>query len=159
MLILVLELSFPQDFQAFSKSGPMNPPSDLPYNLNNELAKDRNRAAAERTLMAWIRTSLSLISFGFGIDRVVAALHTAALQPSVNESIRTFHLSRLLGLAFILIGTVALAAAAISHTKNLKRIEKGAFIYQSEFSISLAVAIALIVVGIIAFLGILITRG
>jgi uncharacterized membrane protein YidH (DUF202 family) len=45
------------------------------YNLTNELAKERNRAAAERTLMAWIRTSLSLISFGFGIDRVVTALN------------------------------------------------------------------------------------
>ena len=39
----------------------MNDPPDT-YNMANELAKERNRAAAERTLMAWIRTSLSLIS-------------------------------------------------------------------------------------------------
>ncbi|MFN9624229.1 MAG: YidH family protein, partial [Cyanobacteriota bacterium] len=39
-----------------------------PRNLTNELAKERNRDAAERTLMAGIRTSLSLISFGFGVD-------------------------------------------------------------------------------------------
>ncbi|MFM1842557.1 MAG: hypothetical protein RLZZ490_1293 [Cyanobacteriota bacterium] len=132
----------------------MSSPAELPYNLNNELAKERNRAAAERTLMAWIRTSLSLISFGFGIDQIVAAL-----QANFNNNIDTLHLSRILGLAFILIGTLALGAAALSHAKNLKRIEKGAFIYQSEFSISLAVAIALIAVGIIAFLGILISRG
>lgn len=131
----------------------MSPTPD-PYNMTNELAKDRNRAAAERTLMAWIRTSLSLISFGFGIDRVVAAL-----QKAVNENIDTFHLSRTLGLTFILIGTLALGAAALSHAKNLKRIEKGTFLYKSEFSISLAVAISLIAVGAIAFLGILISRG
>ena len=43
-------------------------------NLTNELAKQRNRDAAERTLMAWIRTCLSLISFGFGLDKIVEAI-------------------------------------------------------------------------------------
>lgn len=47
-------------------------------NLTNELAKQRNRDAAERTLMAWIRTCLSLISFGFGLDKIVGAIDRAA---------------------------------------------------------------------------------
>jgi uncharacterized membrane protein YidH (DUF202 family) len=34
---------------------------------NDELALDRTRLAHERTMMAWIRTSASMISFGFGI--------------------------------------------------------------------------------------------
>jgi uncharacterized membrane protein YidH (DUF202 family) len=36
-------------------------------NIATELARERTREAADRTLMAWIRTSLSLIGFGFGI--------------------------------------------------------------------------------------------
>ncbi len=35
--------------------------------LSNELAKERSRQASDRTLMAWVRTSLSLIGFGFAI--------------------------------------------------------------------------------------------
>jgi putative membrane protein len=33
----------------------------------NELACERNRPAADRTLMAWLRTALAMIGFGFGL--------------------------------------------------------------------------------------------
>ena len=35
----------------------------------NELAKERTRESADRTLNAWIRTSISLIGFGFAIAK------------------------------------------------------------------------------------------
>ena len=126
-------------------------PSSESYSMTNELAKERNRAAAERTLMAWIRTSLSLISFGVGIDRIVAAIHGAF--PGGRDS---FHLSRTLGLSFIVIGTLSLLAAAVNHRQDLKQIARGNFTYKSRLSISFVVAIALVVVGTFAFLGIII---
>lgn len=128
----------------------MQTPSEPPINFANELAKERNRAAAERTLMAWIRTCLALISFGIGIDRIVAALHEAA----VNK-IESRHLSHSIGLAFIAIGTIALLSAALSHRRDLARIARGNFIYVSRLSLSFVVAIALILVGLYAFVGIL----
>ncbi len=127
-----------------------HPPEPFPPNLTNELAKERNRAAAERTLMAWIRTSLSLISFGFGIDRVVEALDQG-LGPQVDHA----HLARNLGLSFIAIGTLALLAASFSHREDLRRIQRGDFTYISRLSLSFVVAIALILAGLFAFLGIL----
>ncbi|MGI0482409.1 YidH family protein [Geminocystis sp. CENA526] len=128
--------------------------SSSSYNLNNELAKERNRAAAERTLMAWIRTCLSLISFGFGIDRILVAIHQA-----FETEVDSFPLSRFLGLSFIIIGTLALLMASLSHRQDLKRIDRGDFIYTSRISLSFVVSIALIVVGMFAFIGILIKGG
>jgi uncharacterized membrane protein YidH (DUF202 family) len=43
--------------------------NEVKTNLTNELAKERNRAAYDRTLMAWIRTAISLIGFGFAIAK------------------------------------------------------------------------------------------
>lgn len=127
-------------------------PSKSP-NIQAELAKERNRAAAERTLMAWIRTCLSLISFGFGIDRIVSAIRS--LQ--VTEDIDSVQLSKILGLAFIALGTYAMIVAAIEHRQELHHIQReGNYIYMPRRSLGLVVAIALVGIGVFAFIGILV---
>jgi len=118
--------------------------------LKTELAKKRNQAAAERTLMAWIRTSLALISFGFGIDQIVAALNNVA---GVDDPIR---LSRILGLFFIALGTWAMLASSMQHRQELRHIQHEDYTYRPERSISLIVANALLMFGLVAFVGILV---
>jgi putative membrane protein len=122
------------------------------YNMTNELAKERNRAAAERTLMAWVRTSLSLISFGIGIDRIISAINKAF----TNSKIDPYNLSRTIGLSFIIIGTTALVLAVIGHNRSLKKLDKEYFVYTPEISLGSIVAIALIMLGLFAFIAILI---
>jgi len=53
-------------------------------NTATELTKERNRLAADRTLMAWIRSSLSLIGFGFGIGKVYEYLKSVGLHNTVD---------------------------------------------------------------------------
>jgi uncharacterized membrane protein YidH (DUF202 family) len=56
--------------------------------LNDILALDRTRLAAERTLMGWIRTSFSMITFGFTIYKVMQEVgQVGATSPApVSES-------------------------------------------------------------------------
>ncbi|MBD2259446.1 DUF202 domain-containing protein [Pseudanabaena sp. FACHB-2040] len=119
-------------------------------NLAVELAKERNRAAQERTLMAWIRTSLSLISFGFGLDRLVTIL-----QDGLNVNQTPVRLSRILGLSFVALGTVAMLYAAMDHRRQLHRIQRDDLMYVSRRSPSFLVSIVLAILGTLAFLGIL----
>lgn len=127
---------------------PNLPPPPEPYNLNNELAKERSRAAAERTLMAWIRTALSLISFGFGIDRIVAAVQSSRLSGSDRIDLSV----RLLAIGFIAIGNIALLAAVLQHQQILKRLRRNDFRYSSEIPMALITAISLLVIGLLALL-------
>jgi putative membrane protein len=117
-----------------------------------DLALDRNRMAAERTLMAWIRTSLSLISFGFTIYKFLQELAKGEKLPIQDNGPRNF------GLALISLGTVALIVASIQHVSLMKEWRK----YGNsppKTSLALMIALAISVLGGLAFLGILIRVG
>jgi len=117
-------------------------------NLTNELAKERNRAAEERTLMAWIRTCLSLISFGFGLDKIVGAINRTRLGAAGHADLTV----RLVAMAFILTGIVAMAAATRQHRRNLILLGRDDFTYVPQTSIATGTALALMAIGICSLL-------
>ncbi|WP_263975340.1 YidH family protein [Leptolyngbya sp. 7M] len=100
--------------------------------------------------MAWIRTSLSLISFGFGINQIVAAINRATTDPDVVR------LSRLVGLMFIAVGIYAITVAILEHRQDLRRIQRDDYLYISRRSHAVVVATSLLLIGIFAFAAILI---
>ncbi len=116
-------------------------------NLTNELAKERNRAAAERTMMAWIRTCLSLISFGFGLDKIIGAINRSRFDDSDHAGLSV----RLVAIGFVLIGVLAMAAATRQHLRTLKLIRRDDFVYVDQTSITVFTAVSLTVIGIVAF--------
>lgn len=120
-------------------------------NTATELARERNREAADRTLMAWIRTTLSLIGFGFGIGKFYDYLEKAHL----DEAIDPIRSTLILGGSFIILGMLALLAAVIQHGRILNRLDHRDFAYTALRPITLTVAVALLLIGAFAFVGIL----
>jgi putative membrane protein len=83
-------------------------------NPQTKLSIERTMLSHERTLMAWVRTSTSLISFGFTIYKFFQYLRdsqTAAPRGLIGP--------REFALMMITIGIVALALATLGHRRSL----------------------------------------
>jgi putative membrane protein len=106
--------------------------------------------AAERTLLAWVRTGLAMMGFGFVVARFglflreLAAAHGEAVPHSPGYSIW-------IGAALILFGVLVNILSAVQHVKTLAQLRRGETYRPSVWSLGL------IVTGVLAALGIVMT--
>ena len=118
-----------------------------------DLALHRTIIASERTLMAWVRTALSMIGFGFTIYKFFQYLP----QDIAAGNVRRPQAPRNMGMTLIALGTLALVAAAWQHRSFLNEV--GASQKRHIWSISFVVAIFVVLIGVIAFYGVLVRSG
>ena len=111
--------------------------------------------AAERTLLAWNRTSLALMAFGFVIERFGLFVRLLSLPESgpIERGVSFW-----IGLAFIVLGALAGAAAIAQYRKVLRtlkpaeipegyRVHLGTFANAAVAVLGLALAVYLFVHG------------
>lgn len=104
--------------------------------------------AAERTLLAWIRTSLALMGFGFVVARLGLFLRELAAQknqPAPGSS----GSSVWIGAALIGAGIVVSLAAAFQHLQRLKAFRAGAAMPPSGGRLAVGLAVALGILGLL----------
>ncbi len=127
-------------------------PSQKATNITNELAKERNRAAAERTLTSWIQNCLSLIGFGIAFDRIFNALNESI--PKHNPHI-AMQLTHIIGLSAIAFGIFLLVLAMIGYIIKVKSLEQGEYSYKSTYIINLSVfVVSVILFGLITLIAV-----
>lgn len=86
----------------------------------SDLTDPRVFFAAERTLLAWTRTSLTLMAFGFVVERFGLFIHM--LLPQRSEALQR-GLSFWIGLSFIILGSSASAVAVLQYRKILQTLK------------------------------------
>lgn len=115
---------------------------------NTLLAMKRNLLAGERTLMAWIRTAISMIGFGFTLAKLFQALADKNILIK-GPAGRTWSAEGV-GMSLITLGTFALVFAIFDYRRELKLLRAAGL--ESRFSLPLAVASVLAILGLMALI-------
>ena len=107
------------------------------------LAVSRTILAHDRTLMAWVRTSTSMISFGFTIYKFFQYLHSS---PAPQDAERLLG-PRGVALVMIGIGVGALALATLDYKQQMAILRERYRAY-GPYRASIALAVASMVAGL-----------
>ena len=101
--------------------------------------------AAERTFLAWIRTGLSLMGFGFVVARFGLFLKEMSGHA---PGVKTYGFSLWAGSAMVLLGAMMNLAAVARHLEVIRKLNRGESIVSRPSLIGIAVGILLGLVGI-----------
>ena len=120
--------------------------TSAPKGQANELAKERNHLASDRTLMAWIRTAISLFGFGFAIAKSYEYIEKDYAEKTgrVLEAIPT---PIIFGVSFIILGMIGILAGAIQYRNQLKLIKEDRFLYTETMPMPQITAFILLIIG------------
>jgi putative membrane protein len=103
--------------------------------------------AAERTFLAWIRTGLALMGFGFVVARFGLFLKEVAVGGN-TPGVKSYGFSLWAGSAMVMLGAVLNLAAVARHLEVIKRINRGEGVMTGPSLIAIIVGILLGLVGI-----------
>ena len=83
----------------------------------SDLGQVRTIMAADRTLMAWVRTSLSMLSFGFTIYKVLEALQESrkVIHP---------HAPQAAGMFLAIMGTLTMVMGTVEYWFTLRQLKQ-----------------------------------
>ena len=107
----------------------------------------RDHLAEERTFLAWIRTGLTLMGFGFVVARF--GLFLEALQITRGGSAAQLHaLSPWIGIAFIAVGVAVNLLSIRRHLRLVGELNRGQFADHRPSQQAVILALFLALVGI-----------
>jgi len=112
-----------------------------------------DHAANERTFLAWVRTAIAVMAFGFVIEKFdlfLQVIASPAAQRQFNPHGQTF--ANAAGLAFIAIGVAMIVIAGVRFAKTAKDIETDADVPSTGERFNLALAALIGLLGVALFL-------
>jgi putative membrane protein len=102
--------------------------------------------AAERTFLAWIRTGLGLMGFGFVVARFGLFLKELG-ESRPDLLIKSSGFSIWVGTALIIAGVIVTVTSTVSHIRLIDELNRGAYEVGRVSLVAVAMAVLLALVG------------
>src|SRR6266581_112006 len=104
--------------------------------------KVTDHLANERTFLAWMRTGLATITFGFVVERFGLLLRELGFKG--NTSVIPYHLSSFFGVCLTVLGVIMLIVALLEFLNNRLSIDAERFHPSASFPIILTILASLV---------------
>ncbi len=134
------------------------PEHTTPSRHVNMLSDPRVFFAAERTLLAWVRTGLTIMAFGFVVARFGLFLRLLGMQqPGGVAHVDAHHdVSNVVGIALVLIGTACMVLGAVQHRSYVATLppEDVPRSHDPRYPVLLSVFLALLGLGLAVYLAV-----
>jgi putative membrane protein len=111
-----------------------------------------DHAANERTFLAWVRTAIAIMAFGFVIEKFDLFLRYAAPQAAKELAPHGGAFANMAGLAFIVLGIAMIAIAGVRFWRTAADIEVEKDVPSPGERFDLALALLLGLLGVALFL-------
>lgn len=115
----------------------------------------RDHAANERTFLAWVRTGIAVIAFGFLVERFDLFLsYLARSTPHPRAAMPHNELANIAGLTLIVLGMVIIAVAALRFWRTSREIDAPEVMpgMSDRFDLALALLLVLLSGGLLFYL-------
>jgi putative membrane protein len=122
------------------RRAPLRPPSP------NEM---RDHLANVRTFLAWVRTAITIMAFGFVVAKFGLLLREL---PGTHVHPGELHLATIIGSALVLLGAVFLAMATLDFLTVRRQIEAQVIAFSAAIHILLSAILIVVAIGVAIYI-------
>ena len=109
--------------------------------------------ANERTYLAWMRTSIGIMAFGFVVVKFSLFVKRISLLFGKDITTPPTHgLSAIVGILLVLVGTITTILSYIRYRQSEKQIREGVYVHSTLLITIISVFILIVSVLLIAYL-------
>ena len=112
----------------------------------------REHLANERTFLAWMRTSIGIMAFGFVVVKFALFVKQISMMLGKENLIHSTGYSGIVGIILVSVGNVTAILSFIKYKRTEKQLNEGNYKYSSLLITLLTVFIFLISVFLIVYL-------